>query len=139
MNKSVIADYHIYKNLIFAKRTLKKEQYDKYLKIYDILTEDMPKPNLIIYLNASLETLLTRIAKRGREIERNIDPKYLLQLSEDYEVAMTQWEKENPSIPVLRFNGDTMDFIQNPSDLTDILNTLDQFLHKGASTNEFTR
>lgn len=139
MNKSVIADYHIYKNLIFAKRTLKKEQYDKYLKIYDILTEDMPKPNLIIYLNASLETLLTRIAKRGREIERNIDPKYLLQLSEDYEVAMTQWEKENPSIPVLRFNGDTMDFIQNPSDLTYILNTLDQFLHKGASTNEFTR
>lgn len=139
MNKSVIADYHIYKNLIFAKRTLKKEQYDKYLKIYDILTEDMPKPNLIIYLNASLETLLTRIAKRGREIERNIDPKYLLQLSEDYEVAMTQWEKENPTIPVLRFNGDTMDFIQNPSDLTDILNTLDQFLHKGASTNEFTR
>jgi deoxyguanosine kinase len=139
MNKSVIADYHIYKNLIFAKRTLKKEQYDKYLKIYDILTADMPKPNLIIYLNASLETLLTRIAKRGREIERNIDPKYLLQLSEDYEVAMTQWEKENPSIPVLRFNGDTMDFIQNPSDLTYILNTLDQFLHKGASTNEFTR
>lgn len=139
MNKSVIADYHIYKNLIFAKRTLKKEQYDKYLKIYDILTEDMPKPNLIIYLNASLETLLTRIAKRGREIERNIDPKYLLQLSEDYEVAMTQWEKENPTIPVLRFNGDTMDFIQNPSDLTYILNTLDQFLHKGASTNEFTR
>ncbi|QGQ48564.1 deoxynucleoside kinase [Metabacillus sediminilitoris] len=139
MNKSVIADYHIYKNLIFAKRTLKKEQYDKYLKIYDILTEDMPKPNLIIYLNASLETLLKRIAKRGREIERNIDPKYLLQLSEDYEVAMTQWEKENPSIPVLRFNGDTMDFIQNPSDLTYILNTLDQFLHKGASTNEFTR
>ena len=110
MNKSVVADYHIYKNIIFAKRTLKGEQYDKYLKIYNILTEDMPKPNLIIYLNANLDTLLSRIAKRGREIERNIDPKYLQQLSEDYEIAMTQWERENPSIPVIRFNGDDLRF-----------------------------
>lgn len=139
MNKSVVADYHIYKNMIFAKRTLKGEQYDKYLKIYNILTEDMPKPNLIIYLNANLDTLLSRIAKRGREIERNIDPKYLQQLSEDYEIAMTQFERENPSIPVIRFNGDTLDFVQNKDDLTNILKTLDQFLDKGASTNEFTR
>jgi deoxyguanosine kinase len=139
LNKSVVADYHIYKNLIFAKRTLKKEQYDKYLKIYDILTEDMPKPNLIIYLNASLDTLRSRIAKRGREIERNIDPNYLQQLSEDYEIAMTQWEKENPSIPVLRFNGDTLDFVQNQNDLTYMFKTLDKFLHKGATTNECTR
>jgi deoxyguanosine kinase len=139
MNKSVVADYHIYKNIIFAKRTLKGKQYDKYLKIYNILTEDMPKPNLIIYLNANLDTLLSRIAKRGREIERNIDPKYLQQLSEDYEIAMTQWERENPSIPVIRFNGDTLDFVQNKDDLTNILKTLDQFLDKGASTNEFTQ
>jgi deoxyguanosine kinase len=76
-SQPVVADYHIYKNLIFAKRTLKKEQYDKYLDIYSILTSDMPKPNLIIYLNASLDTLLNRIDMRGREIEKNIDPGYL--------------------------------------------------------------
>ncbi|OAS84254.1 MULTISPECIES: deoxynucleoside kinase [Metabacillus] len=139
LNKSVVADYHIYKNLIFAKRTLKNEQYDKYLKIYNILTVDMPTPNLIVYLNASLETLLSRIANRGREIERNIDPNYLQQLSEDYEIAMTQWEKENPSVPVVRFNGDTLDFVQNKGDLSYIFKTLDQFLQKGAITNEFTR
>jgi deoxyguanosine kinase len=139
MNKSVVADYHIYKNLIFAKRTLKTEQYDKYLKIYDILTQDMPKPNLIIYINASLDTLLSRIARRGREIEQNIDPNYLQQLLEDYEVAMTQWEKTHPSIPIIRFNGDTLDFVQNQHDLSYIFKTLDQFLHKGANTNEFTR
>lgn len=139
LNKSVVADYHIYKNLIFAKRTLKNEQYDKYLKIYDILTEGMPKPNLIIYLTASLDTLLARIAKRGREIEHDIDPNYLQQLSEDYEIAMSQWEKENPSIPVIRFNGDTLDFVQNKNDLTYIFHTLDQFLQKGATTDEFTR
>lgn len=132
-SQPVVADYHIYKNLIFAKRTLKKEQYTKYLDIYTILTSDMPKPNLIIYLNASLDTLLNRIDKRGREIEKNIDPAYLKQLSEDYEVAMTQWEKEHPYIPVLRFNGDELDFVQNEKDLTYIFKRLDESLHEGVT------
>ena len=131
-SQPVVADYHIYKNLIFAKRTLKKEQYDKYLDIYSILTSDMPKPNLIIYLDASLETLLSRIDKRGREIEKKIDPGYLKQLSEDYEVAMSQWEKEHPSIPVLRFSGDELDFVQNEKDLAYIFKRLDESLHEGA-------
>nr|WP_121665152.1 MULTISPECIES: deoxynucleoside kinase [Metabacillus] len=139
VNKPVVADYHIYKNLIFAKRTLKNEQYDKYLKIYDILTDGMPKPNIIIYLSASLDTLLNRIAKRGREIEHQIDPNYLQQLSEDYDIAMTQWEKENPSIPIIRFNGDSLDFVQNKQDLTYIFNTLNQYLQKGVTIDEFTR
>ncbi|MGM0924746.1 MAG: deoxynucleoside kinase [Bacillota bacterium] len=132
-SQPVVADYHIYKNLIFAKRTLKKEQYDKYLDIYSILTSDMPKPNLIIYLNASLDTLLNRIDMRGREIEKNIDPGYLKQLSEDYEVAMSQWEKEHPSIPVLRFSGDELDFVQNEKDLTYIFKRLDESLHEGVT------
>jgi deoxyguanosine kinase len=132
-SQPVVADYHIYKNLIFAKRTLKKEQYDKYLDIYSILTSDMPKPNLIIYLNASLDTLLNRIDMRGRDIEKNIDPGYLKQLSEDYEVAMSQWEKEHPSIPVLRFSGDELDFVQNERDLTYIFKRLDESLHEGVT------
>jgi deoxyguanosine kinase len=132
-SQPVVADYHIYKNLIFAKRTLKKEQYEKYLDIYSILTSDMPKPNLIIYLNASLDTLLNRIDMRGREIEKNIDPGYLKQLSEDYEVAMSQWEKEHPSIPVLRFSGDELDFVQNERDLTYIFKRLDESLHEGVT------
>jgi deoxyguanosine kinase len=132
-SQPVVADYHIYKNLIFAKRTLKKEQYDKYLDIYSILTSDMPKPNLIIYLNASLDTLLNRIDMRGREIEKNIEPGYLKQLSEDYEAAMSQWEKEHPSIPVLRFSGDELDFVQNERDLTYIFKRLDESLHEGVT------
>ncbi|MCM3599044.1 MULTISPECIES: deoxynucleoside kinase [Bacillaceae] len=133
-SQPVVADYHIYKNLIFAKRTLKNEQYDKYLDIYSILTSDMPKPNLIIYLNASLDTLLNRIDMRGREIEKKIDPGYLKQLSEDYEVAMSQWEKEHPSIPVLRFSGDELDFVQNEKDLTYIFKRLDESLHEGVTS-----
>ncbi|USK44392.1 deoxynucleoside kinase [Cytobacillus oceanisediminis] len=128
--KPVVADYHIFKNLIFAQRTLNQNEYQKYLKIYDILTGDMPKPNVIIYLNASLETLLDRIELRGREIEKNISPLYLEQLSLDYETAMNEFERQHPDIPVIRFNGDQLDFVKNESDLMHIFDTLSTSLKK---------
>ncbi|AZJ18266.1 deoxynucleoside kinase [Bacillus wiedmannii] len=128
--KPVVADYHIFKNLIFASRTLKNSQYDKYMQIYRILTQDMPVPNVIVYLTASLETLQTRIAMRGREFEKNMDPNYLLQLTKDYETAMDTFKKDHPDIPVLKFNGDDMDFVKNPDDLNVILSALQNTLLK---------
>ncbi|TCW42779.1 deoxyguanosine kinase [Bacillus thuringiensis] len=128
--KPVVADYHIFKNLIFASRTLKNSQYDKYMQIYRILTQDMPVPNVIVYLTASLETLQTRIAMRGREFEKNMDPNYLLQLTKDYETAMDTFKKDHPNIPVLKFNGDDMDFVKNPDDLNVILSALQNTLLK---------
>ncbi|MED3125750.1 deoxynucleoside kinase [Bacillus wiedmannii] len=128
--KPVVADYHIFKNLIFASRTLKNSQYDKYMQIYRILTKDMPVPNVIVYLTASLETLQTRIAMRGREFEKNMDPNYLLQLTKDYETAMDTFKKDHPDIPVLKFNGDDMDFVKNPDDLNVILSALQNTLLK---------
>lgn len=128
--KPVVADYHIFKNLIFASRTLKDSQYDKYMQIYRILTQDMPVPNVIVYLTASLETLQTRIAMRGREFEKNMDPNYLLQLTKDYETAMDTFKKDHPDIPVLKFNGDDMDFVKNPDDLNVILSALQNTLLK---------
>lgn len=80
----VVADYHIFKNLIFAKRTLKPSEYEKYVAIYNILTADMPRPNMIIYLHASLDTLMKRIALRGREFEKMITRDYIEQLAADY-------------------------------------------------------
>ncbi|PFK43792.1 deoxynucleoside kinase [Bacillus cereus] len=129
--KPVVADYHIFKNLIFASRTLKDTQYDKYMQIYRILTQDMPVPNVIVYLTASLETLQKRIAMRGREFEKNMDPNYLLQLTKDYEIAMDTFKKDHPNIPVLKFNGDDMDFVKNSDDLNVILSTLQNTLLKG--------
>ncbi|AZQ49358.1 deoxynucleoside kinase [Bacillus sp. GX] len=128
--KPVVADYHIFKNVIFASRTLKDSQYDKYMQIYRILTQDMPVPNVIVYLTASLETLQKRIAMRGREFEKNMDPNYLLQLTKDYETAMDAFKKDHPDIPVLKFNGDDMDFIKNPDDLNVILSALQNTLLK---------
>ena len=126
----VIADYHIMKNMIFAERTLKSDQYEKYVKIYHILTEDMPAPNVVIYLDASLDTLLKRIQLRGREIEKNMNPAYLLQLKNDYKMAMDLFEKTHPDVNVLRFNGDELDFVQNPDHMDFILNKVYDTLEK---------
>ncbi|MGM0754491.1 MAG: deoxynucleoside kinase [Bacillota bacterium] len=136
-NKSVVADYHILKNIIFAKRTLKDEQqFKKYLNIYEILTSDMPRPNVVIYLNASLDTLLKRIEKRGRDFEKKISPLYLKQLSLDYEEYMNTFEETHPDIPVLRYNGDHIDFVQNKEDLEHILTQLETTLKKGVHYHE---
>ncbi|MBM7552220.1 deoxynucleoside kinase [Thalassobacillus pellis] len=130
-NKSVVADYHISKNMIFARRTLQKDKFEKYAQIYDILTHDMPKPNMMVYLDASLDTLLERIRMRNRGVEANIQPSYLEQLSRDYEKFMDHFELTHPEIPVIRINGDDMDFIKHQEDLNDILSEVEQHLCKG--------
>ncbi|ASV67747.1 deoxynucleoside kinase [Cytobacillus kochii] len=117
----VVADYHIFKNLIFASKSLEAPEYKKYEQIYHILTDDMPRPNIIIYLRASLDTLLKRIEKRGREIEKNISPLYLEQLSIDYDLKMQAFEKQHPDIPILHLDGDQLDFVHNKNDLQYII------------------
>jgi len=128
MNKSVVSDYHISKNMIFAKRTLQADKFEKYEQIYHILTADMPVPNMLIYLHASLDTILNRIKLRGREIEQNIKASYLAQLAEDYEAYMNEFEIMHPNIPVIRINGDEMDFVKNQVDLDAIIKQVQQQL-----------
>lgn len=126
----VVADYHIFKNLIFAKRTLKPSEYDKYESIYKILTADMPTPNMVIYLHADLDTLMKRITKRGREFEKMISREYMKQLVDDYHTFIEHFEKMHPEIPVIHFNGDELDFVKNPQDLQHILSTINEQLQK---------
>lgn len=133
-NTPVVADYHILKNLIFAERTLKHTQLEKYKQIYSILTTDMPKPNVIIYLTASLDTLLKRVAMRGREVEKCMSPQYLSQLIEDYESGMAAFSAINPDVPIIRFNGDNLDFVRHPEDLEFILNEVKNVLQKEQTT-----
>ncbi|TRM11079.1 deoxynucleoside kinase [Lentibacillus cibarius] len=125
-NKAVVADYHISKNMIFARRTLPADKFDKYEQIYHILTKDMPVPNMMIYLHASLDTILNRIQQRGRDIEQNIKSSYLAQLADDYEAYMNEFEMLHPDIPVIRINGDEMDFVNYQDDLDTIIRQVQQ-------------
>ena len=126
----VVADYHIFKNLIFAKRTLQPSEYEKYEAIYKILTADMPRPNMVIYLHASLDTLMKRIAMRGREFEKMISRDYMEQLAADYHEFIQHFEKMHPEIPVIQLNGDELDFVKNPEDLQYVLKLVEEKLHQ---------
>lgn len=128
--KPVVADYHIFKNLIFAQRTLPASEYEKYEAIYQILTKNMPKPNMVVYLYASVDTLMQRIAMRGRDFERLIERQYMEQLAQDYHDFIDQFERNHPDIPVLRFNGDAIDFVKNHDDLTYVLQQCNQMLEE---------
>src|SRR5699024_3383472 len=127
-NKAVIADYHISKNMIFAKRTLDQDKFAKYEQIYHILTDDMPVPNMMIYLHASLDTILARIKQRGREIEKNIQPSYLSQIARDYQEYMRQFELLHPDIPIIRVNSDKLDFVKRQGDLNQIIQDVEYHL-----------
>lgn len=127
---AVASDYHIFKNLIFAKRTLAPTEYDKYEEIYQILTKDMPVPNVVVYLHASVDTLMQRIAKRGREFEKMISREYMEQLVADYHTFTEHFEKLHPEIPVIRFNGDQLDFVKNPQDLQYVLKTIEDTIQQ---------
>lgn len=126
----VVADYHIFKNLIFAKRTLNETEYEKYEQIYRILTADMPIPNMIVYLYASMDTLMSRIEKRGREFEKMISREYMEQLSADYHEFIAHFERMHPNIPVIHINGDEFDFVERDGDLQHILKIVQQKLDK---------
>jgi len=127
---SVVSDYNIFKNTIFAHRTLQMGELDKYLKIYDIMTSDMPKATLIIHLSASVETIMGRIAKRGREIENKMDPNYIRALRDDYEMFLARFRHQNPDVPILQLDGDKLDFVNRPQDLQYIFDQIDAILMK---------
>ncbi|MDF9842264.1 MULTISPECIES: deoxynucleoside kinase [unclassified Paenibacillus] len=114
--KPVISDYHIYKNLIFSERTLKGTKRDKYREIYHVLTDDLPKPDIILYIRADLDTLLARIAKRARPFEEEISKAYLQQLIEDYDDAMAQLAIREPSTVIVTIDGNKVDFVENQED-----------------------
>lgn len=126
--RSVVSDYNIFKNTIFAKRTISEQNLPKYLKIYDILTQDQPQANLVIYLTASLETVMNRIAMRGRDIERNMDPQYMENLIADYDEFMKQFQLRHPEVPVLKFDCDNLDYVHRPEDLAYVLSKIDPYI-----------
>lgn len=127
----VVSDYHMFKNLIFANRTLGQDDFHKYEQIFQILNRDLPHPNIVIYLHANVNTLLKRISKRGRAFEKHITPLYLENLSKDYDTHFQKFIAENPDIPVLSIDGDKYDFVQNEEDLQFIFEQLEKLLLKG--------
>jgi deoxyguanosine kinase len=112
-NSRVITDYLFVKDRIFAEVNLSEDEFALYDKIYSILAVDVPRPDLVIYLQADPEILYKRIKQRGRSYERDIEFDYIERLSEAYNTFFFHYN----SSPMLIVNIKGFDFLANPKDL----------------------
>jgi deoxyguanosine kinase len=117
-----IADYSIEKDRLFAELTLDREELALYDQICEKLDIDAPVPDLVIYLQASVDTLLQRIAKRGISYERMIDRAYLEKLNDAYARHFYSYDEA----PLLIVNASGIDVVNNESDYERLFQQIEQ-------------
>jgi len=122
----LVADYHIFKSLIFAKITLAEDEYRLYRNLFDIIYREMPKPDLYIYLYQNSERLLQNIKKRGRSYEQKIPASYLDQINNGY----LDYIKSQTELNVLIIDVSDRDFVKNQGDYLYILEEIQQKICK---------
>lgn len=108
----VVADYTMAKDRIFARLNLSDAEFALYDRLYTLLVPGLPKPDLVVYLEASVEVCLERIRKRGRPYERTIDAAYLRRLKEAYAEFFFHYTET----PLLVVNTDDLDFVHRDQD-----------------------
>jgi deoxyguanosine kinase len=123
--KNVITDYTFAKDSLFARINLKGDELDMYYKVHEALAEKIQKPDLLVYLQASTDTLMQRIALRDRPYERQMERAYIDQLNLAYDEFFS---KSFDHTPVLIIDSNNLNVIQNPGDLKLIENRIRQSL-----------
>jgi len=116
----IIADYYIYKSLIFAKITIDEEEFRLYKNIFEIMFKEVTKPDLYIYLHQNTEHLLANIKKRGRSYETEIPAEYLNKINKSY----ADFIKTNKEQNTLIIDMTAVDFVENQEDYIAILNQI---------------
>jgi len=115
----VICDYIIEKDKIYAYQTLTDDELIVYERIYSILADRVARPDLVIYLQISLPSLLKRIAKEGSALEKNISEKYLRDILEAFDYFFFNYQ----ATPLLAVKADDLDFNQE-EDIMDIVDKI---------------
>lgn len=119
-DRTVYEDAEIFARNLYLQGKMNERDYGAYCEMYQAITAFVPPPDLIVYLRASVETLQTRIALRGRDFERAITPDYLFQLNELYQA----WIANFDLCPVLTIPADDVDFVGSEAHLVQIANRI---------------
>ncbi len=123
-DRSVYEDAEIFARNLHLQGRMSERDYATYCDMYEVLKLFLPPPHLVVYLDASVETLLNRIALRGREYEKQIEADYLAHLNGLY----AEWVQTFDLAPVLTVPADRLDFVQYDADLQLILDKIQQKL-----------
>ena len=109
----LIADYAFAKDSLFARLNLEGDEWDVYKRLYDVLADRIPVPDLVVYLRAETDVLMARIATRDRTYEREMDRVYIESLRQAYEQYFSVYNQT----PLLTIDTDELDYVQDPSAL----------------------
>lgn len=109
-------DYHIGKSMVFSGITLNDDDLKIFARVYSVMSERFPAPDLYVYLHKTVEKLQENIRKRGRPYERGIDASYLLKIEKGYFGFM----KKNKDLKILIIHSSKLDFAGNKNDFNTI-------------------
>lgn len=116
-DRSIYEDAEVFAQNLYLQGSLRPRDYQTYETLYQTLSDFLPPPDLMIYLRASVPTLMQRIALRNRDYERTIQPGYLERLNHLYE----KWIAGFTFCPVLTVPADDLDYVAHPRHLDLIL------------------
>lgn len=124
--KNLISDYTFAKDALFAGINLKGDELDMYYRVHEALGEKIPKPDLLVYLQASTETLMNRIALRDRSYERQMERSYIAELNAAYDDFFS---KPFDHTPVLKIDSNELNVVQNHEHLKFVENKIREALN----------
>ncbi len=117
---TTVADFMIDKDALFARLTLNDDEYALYRQVYAQMKPQAPAPDLVVYLQASPETLVERVRRRGVAYENGMSDEYLVRLAEAYARFFYQYD----AAPVLTVNSDHLNFVDQPGDFALLLSRM---------------
>jgi deoxyadenosine/deoxycytidine kinase len=123
-DRSVYEDAEIFAQNLFLQGYIHPRDYATYRELYETVMQFLPPPDLVIYLRASVPTLLSRISRRGRDYERSITPDYLTSLNKLYE----NWITGFTLCPVLTVPADDVDYVAHAGHLNLIVRKVEEKL-----------
>jgi deoxyadenosine/deoxycytidine kinase len=119
-SRSTVAEYLFARNRIFASVVLSPDELALYDRVYDLLGPRVVKPDLVVYLQARTDVLLTHVRRRGREYERSIDGPWLEALAKAYSDFFFHYDET----PLLVVNASDIDLEGNPDDVETLLGVI---------------
>ncbi len=128
-NPVTVADYSFDKDRIFAHLNLAGDELQLYESLYSLMEPNTPRPDLVVYLQASTDRLMHNIRQRGRSYEVNMDPAYIEALNEAYTYYFVRYTKS----PLLIVQAERIDFVKNPGEREELLRRIATVKHHGTT------
>ena len=112
-DRSIYEDAEMFAKNLYRQGQMSDRDYGTYRELYEVLTLYLPPPDLVVYLRASVDTLISRIHQRGRDYERDISPDYLARLNLLYD----EWIENFKLCPILTIPADQLDYVHQDGHL----------------------